>query len=168
MPEEGALLSVLVTGGSGYLGQHTVASLTQLPWVSQPVHYTWCSSSDGSPLRPGVAQAHRLQLGSASVEDVRQILRACRPDVIIHTAAMSGLGACEKEPQLAMRVNCVSAPVAAQHVCMYAGAARAHTTLAPAARLRNADMPPRLTAARGAAAGGAAGGARCAPHLHVH
>ena len=49
-------------------------------------------------------------LRSADEEDVRRIVDAARPDLIIHTAAISDISTCEKDPQGSYRAN-VEIPV---------------------------------------------------------
>ncbi|KAG5175424.1 hypothetical protein JKP88DRAFT_172323, partial [Tribonema minus] len=101
MDAEGARVSVLVTGGSGYLGQHTLRHFGSLPWVAS-LSYTYRTA----PLAANAqVVGHQVDFSTATVDDIRVVLRAARPDVVIHTAALSGLGQCEKDPEAALRVN---------------------------------------------------------------
>lgn len=46
-------------------------------------------------------------LKNASEETVRQLLESVRPDVIIHTAAISDIGTCERNPEASYQANVV-------------------------------------------------------------
>ena len=116
MRQKGCLfleMNILVTGGSGYLGGFTIVSLLE-------------AKNDGR-LDPSL-HIHTSSRASVSVEDVldpadaecvtfREIdltnenqvnawVEAVRPAVVIHTAALSSVGACEKDRPLAMANNC--------------------------------------------------------------
>jgi NAD(P)-dependent dehydrogenase (short-subunit alcohol dehydrogenase family) len=92
--------AVLITGGTGYLAQHTMQALLQAECAR--VAYTFRSAALNCD-----AQAFQLDLSTASVEDIATILRDFLPDVVLHLAASSGLGACEKDPEAARAVNAV-------------------------------------------------------------
>jgi dTDP-4-dehydrorhamnose reductase len=87
-------LRILVTGGSGLLGAeiihlasragHDILSgyNTHLPLAGSPIH-----------------------LDLTKPEETRQLIRKARPDLIIHTAAVSDVDLCEQKPDFANVVN---------------------------------------------------------------
>jgi dTDP-4-dehydrorhamnose reductase len=93
--------AVLITGGNGYLAQHTLQALLRAECAR--VGYT-CRSSVP---RLCDAQAYQLDLLSASAEDIATMLRDFMPDVVLHLAASSALGACETDKDTAFTVNAV-------------------------------------------------------------
>jgi nucleoside-diphosphate-sugar epimerase len=92
--------AVLITGGTGYLAQHTMQALLKAEGAR--VAFTYRTSAPSCD-----ALAFQLDLLTASVEDIATILRDFMPDVVLHLAASSGLGACEKDPESAFAVNAV-------------------------------------------------------------
>lgn len=71
---------VVVTGGAGFLGRHLVARL---------------SDFDGVEVFVPRSREYNLVLGS----DVLRMLKDCRPDMVIHLAAVvGGIGANQKNP----------------------------------------------------------------------
>jgi len=93
-------LRILVTGASGFLGYHLVHHLVgeaQLPPHS--IFGTWCSASvDLAP-----ATGYRLDLRDADA--VRSLLADLSPTHVVHTAAMSQTGDCERDPDAAYESN---------------------------------------------------------------
>ena len=81
----GYFLRVLVTGPRGFVGARIMDELGR----------------DAVPAP---------SLRSADEEDVRRIVDTARPDLIIHTAAISDIPTCEKDPQGSYRAN-VEIPV---------------------------------------------------------
>lgn len=88
VPESGARPKVLVTGSTGYLGQLLVAAL------SEEFEVVGVSRSS-SP--------YALDIEDAAACET--LLQELQPDVIVHTAAMSNPGECEKGPDRAESAN---------------------------------------------------------------
>ena len=74
---------ILLTGANGFLGRRIKA---QLPVVEAP------------------------SLRNAARDDMMRLLDAAEPDVIVHTAAISDIGVCEKNPEASYQAN-VQLPV---------------------------------------------------------
>ena len=72
-------MSVLVTGAGGFVGSRVCLAL------------------------PDAAAAPSLR--GAKEEDIRRMIDAVQPDWIIHTAAISDIGACEKDPDASYIAN---------------------------------------------------------------
>ena len=92
MPEKPRLL---LTGASGLVGREIYCQAQQKFAVSAPVHTRALSGppAESAPLDLEVpGSGHRL-------------VESCRPDLVIHLAALSSQGLCEKEPERARRVN---------------------------------------------------------------
>jgi len=87
-------LRVLVTGGSGLLG----AELARL--LSEAEHNIFSSYKTHSPPIGKPVRSNLMEL-----DTIRPILQEVRPDVVIHTAAMSDVDVCERNPDVANRVN---------------------------------------------------------------
>ena len=71
-------MTILLTGSGGFVGARIKAAL---PVMEAP------------------------SLRQASPDDVRSILGAAAPDVIIHTAAISDIGTCERDPEASYHAN---------------------------------------------------------------
>ena len=96
---------VLVTGVSGWLGQFLHRALVEaLP--SAEVFGTFCS-------RPPewLSEERRLRVDLRDAEGVKAIVAALRPDAIVHLAALSSPGACERDECGGESVNCPTALV---------------------------------------------------------
>ena len=85
---------MLITGASGLLG----ASLARL--ASQSGHTVY-SLYNSHPCNFGDAQ----QVDITNQQAVRRTFLASRPDVVYHTASLTDVDLCEREPKLAMKVN---------------------------------------------------------------
>ena len=94
-------MKLLVTGGTGFLGRRITAYFEELGWqVLSPSH------------------------GSLDITDEKAVFgwfRENRPDAMIHTAAVSDTGLCQREPQWSQRIN-VDGAVHLAKACHYFGA----------------------------------------------
>jgi dTDP-4-dehydrorhamnose reductase len=102
---------ILVTGVSGFLGRYVATTLTH--------HYavlgTYCSHA------PGLEAGELTRLDLTDVEGVHATFREFHPDVVVHTAALADVDACERHPNNAYEVNVRGTEAIAQ-ATMAAGA----------------------------------------------
>lgn len=78
-------MKLLITGGSGFLGRRTAAYFEKLGWqVFAPGH---------------------SQLDITDAAAVREWFAANRPDAMIHTAAVSDTGECQRNPERSEIIN---------------------------------------------------------------
>ena len=97
---------VLITGASGYLGQHLLAALSAAdPWYE--LHGTYSGNRAFLDDWGAVCTCHKLALDDASA--IAAVLAAVKPDVIVHLAAISSPAKAEQNPAFAQSVNCPSA-----------------------------------------------------------
>ena len=71
-------MNILLTGANGFVGQRIKA---RIPVIEAP------------------------SLRGAAQDDIRRMIDAAQPDVIIHTAAISDIGSCEKDPEASRHAN---------------------------------------------------------------
>lgn len=90
-----APLRVLITGASGWLGQFVWRRLAADPSIELSGTYSR-SAPEWAPL-------HLLDLGDAA--QVEAVLTQTRPDLVLHLAAISSPGACEKDTQRSNLIN---------------------------------------------------------------
>ena len=91
--ERKLVYKVLITGSEGYVGSNLK---TFLRGAGYDVY--------GIDLKT-VSDEKNCQLDMIDVQKLFSILDSVKPDVVIHTAALSSLNECEKNPDLAMKVN---------------------------------------------------------------
>jgi dTDP-4-dehydrorhamnose reductase len=90
---------VLVVGSNGLLGQ----KITEL-LLRGSMYEVTVTSVEPAPLRPLQSAEYRT-LDITSRKDVRAIVGQLVPDVIVNTAAMTNVDACEHERELAWKIN---------------------------------------------------------------
>jgi len=104
---------VLITGGSGFIAQYLLYTLPENVSVSVTFRdeNKWNNNSWA-----GTVPAFPLILN----KDIKRQLHDERFDIVIHAAAMSSLGECEKNPALAEQINTAASAETAQW-CAAAG-----------------------------------------------
>src|SRR5919108_4837054 len=95
---------ILITGISGFLGRYVARSLKDHSAVLGTYH-SHQTALNGCEL---------ACLDVADAEGVRAVFRRFRPDVVVHTAALGDVDACERHPDEAHRVNAQGAECIAQ------------------------------------------------------
>jgi dTDP-4-dehydrorhamnose reductase len=91
--------TVLITGANGFLGQKLV------DLISQDGQYNVIATSKGINRNPNQDNYLFRQLDILDQEEVERLLTEIRPDVIIHTAALTNVEGCEQQPELCQRMN---------------------------------------------------------------
>ena len=92
------MVRVVVTGASGYLGQHLLAALAKDAQVSSVVAVYGSMPDFVAP-----CDTRSLDLSDAGA---CASLAALEPDVVVHLAAMSSPAACEQDVDQARAINC--------------------------------------------------------------
>ncbi len=86
-------IKILITGGDGYVGSNIVDFFQK----SGALVYPTVVKSAGD--------RRKIKMDIREKSQVEKIVKKIVPDVVIHTAALSNLGACEKDPKLAEEIN---------------------------------------------------------------
>jgi dTDP-4-dehydrorhamnose reductase len=86
---------ILVTGVSGFLGRYVALALKD--------HHAVLGTYHSQAIVLDTCELTRLDLTEA--EAVRATCREFRPDVVVHTAALADVDACERHPDAAHQVN---------------------------------------------------------------
>lgn len=95
-------MKILITGSNGLLGQKLVSALRNDPGVEL------IATSRGEDRTVNPLGTRYRSMDIAVKAEVDSVVDAARPDAIIHTAAMTNVDACEKEPD-ACRLQNVTA-----------------------------------------------------------
>lgn len=91
-------MKILITGANGLLGQKLVRLLMQEKDIS-----LLATSRGPSRLQGNIPDY--LSLDTEIAEDVQQVIGDFKPDVIIHTAAMTNVDTCEQDKEGCWRAN---------------------------------------------------------------
>ena len=75
---------LLITGASGFLGRRIADFYSETYEIAAPTH---------------------TELDITDPDNIAFVLKKYQPDVIIHCAAMSDVGRCEKEPEQSWNIN---------------------------------------------------------------
>lgn len=95
-------LRILVTGSNGLLGQKLVAALRNDPEAEL------VATSRGADRSPEPLGERYRPMDITAQAEVDAVFDAVRPDVVVHTAAMTNVDACEQDPE-ACRLQNVTA-----------------------------------------------------------
>lgn len=87
-------MRILITGSNGLLGQKLVAALRNDPGVEL---IATSRGADRTPHQGGVGHLY-MPLDCTDAAAVHRAFDETRPDVVIHTAAMTNVDACELDP----------------------------------------------------------------------
>ena len=90
--EDNLIMKILITGGSGLLGQALIASLK-----NEEVYGTYYQHPS--------KQGNMMYLDITSGKDVEVLIKKIEPNVVIHTAALTGVDDCEVHKQKAVQMN---------------------------------------------------------------
>mmetsp|Transcript_41151 Transcript_41151/g.53075 ORF Transcript_41151/g.53075 Transcript_41151/m.53075 type:complete len:345 (-) Transcript_41151:203-1237(-) len=94
-------MKVLITGGSGFLGQHFIKYLeTRQAECNLEIKYTYHDT-----VLPESLEAQGVKMDLLDMESVKSVLKEFYPDLVVHTAACSSPAFCAKNPDKAMAVN---------------------------------------------------------------
>lgn len=91
--------TILVTGSNGLLGQKLTAALRN------GETFSLIATSKGPDRYPGKRGYIYQAMDIRNEDEVKDIIGAYKPDVIIHTAAMTNVDACEKDREGCCRLN---------------------------------------------------------------
>ena len=86
-------MKILVVGGSGVIGFNLIKDLKN----TNDVSYTFFNNK--------ISKSNGYQLDITNKEDTINLIGKIKPDVIIHTAALTNVDKCETEKQLANLIN---------------------------------------------------------------
>lgn len=95
-------LIVLVTGSSGYVGQHLVKALSKDPEIK--LHAAYGSLQTFETDVGDLATCHSVDM--TNEDTVRSLLATVTPDVVVHLAAVSSPAVCERAADRSFAINC--------------------------------------------------------------
>lgn len=90
---------ILVTGSNGLLGQ----KITDLAFLDK--EFELIASSKGPDRYPATSGYQYIDLDICDPQAVSQVIDLVKPDVIIHTAAMTNVDACESDRENCRKLN---------------------------------------------------------------
>jgi dTDP-4-dehydrorhamnose reductase len=93
------IMKILVTGSNGLLGQKITARILQTR------EFDLIATSKGANRYPVKEGYHYVEMDITDEEQMREVIKGCKPDVIINTAAMTNVDACEKDKTLCRQLN---------------------------------------------------------------
>jgi dTDP-4-dehydrorhamnose reductase len=108
-------MRILVTGSNGLLGQKLTSLLDHEPGVE-------LIATGRGPSRVTLSRDTYHALDVTHEEDINRAMAAHRPDVVIHTAAMTQVDQCESEKEECWRQNVT----AVEHLCKACSSSGAH------------------------------------------
>ena len=90
---------ILITGSNGLLGQKLVQLLTAMPNVAL---FATARGKNRLPITSGYTY---FSLDVTNESEINQLISTVKPDVVIHTAAMTNVDQCEVERELCWELN---------------------------------------------------------------
>lgn len=111
-------MRVLVTGASGLVGSHVCGRLAA-------AGHDVTGTCHRHPERVPAGGVRRESLDLADAVDIERVFAAAAPEVVVHTAALADIGACERDPPRARLLN-TEASVRLAVLCRAAGARLLH------------------------------------------
>ncbi|MFH1857350.1 MAG: dTDP-4-dehydrorhamnose reductase [Candidatus Omnitrophota bacterium] len=100
-------MKVLISGVTGMLG-------TSLAHCFLTRSHEVCGISRGETLREPFPGERRQQADITQPERLREVMTSFQPDVVIHSAAISDVDFCEREPETTYRINAEGTRIMAQ------------------------------------------------------
>ena len=92
------MINLLITGANGFVGRQLVLFLTK----NKKFQVFATSAQEDKYKSEGYTY---IQTDLTNKEEVEQLLLKCKPDFIIHTAALSSIPECENHPEKAELIN---------------------------------------------------------------
>ena len=93
-------MKILITGANGLLGQHLVQELLHQ-------QFTVVATSKGPNRLPFEPSEHFIYRSLDITDELvlEKIMEEEKPDVVVHSAAMTQVDDCEKNPELCEKIN---------------------------------------------------------------
>jgi dTDP-4-dehydrorhamnose reductase len=91
-------LKVLIIGTGGYIGSNLFLYLTKK-------HYDVYGTINKTPFNPECQEQKIFQLDILNPSSIEDLLKMVSPDIIIHAAGLNSLVECEKNQDLAIKLN---------------------------------------------------------------
>ncbi len=102
--------TILVTGSNGLLGQKITEKILKEGGVNL---IATAKGENRYPLKEGYTY---VEMDILNATEVKTVVSTCKPDAIIHTAAMTNVDTCEEQKELAFALN-VEAVITLVNVC---------------------------------------------------